>query len=93
MTSEWHLTLAKTIHNANFWVALLAAVFGVVANALGLHLSAAQLASYAAIIVSLVLGSSVVAKAHVDAAKDLALQAATAATAQTDAPAAPADKG
>jgi uncharacterized membrane protein len=85
MSAEWHLTLARTIQNANFWVALLAAVFGVVANALGLHLTSTQLASYAAIIVSLILGSSAVAKAHIQAAQALSSAAQAApAPAKTD---------
>lgn len=73
-TSQTHLTIAKTIHSANFWLAVVAAILVILVQGFGLKVNNTAVMSAAGIIISLVLGGSAVAKAHVQAAQALALQ-------------------
>lgn len=72
--TETHLTIAKTIHSANFWLAVVSAVLVILVQGFGLHVNNTAIMSGAGIIISLVLGGSAVAKAHVQAAQALAQQ-------------------
>lgn len=77
MSAETHLTLAKAIHSTNFWLAVVSAALTIAVQGFGIKVDSAQVLSLAGIIISLILGGSAVAKAHVQAAQAIATAVAS----------------